>query len=213
MTDADLTSFSVKDFLDRLASADPTPGGGSVAALAGALAASLVCMVCNLTLGREKFAEVESDVRLIREHAEELRQRLLAAVSADASAYAAVISAFRLPRETEAAREVRQQAIQSATREAARIPLEVSENCSAILELCQDVVDIANPHAASDVAVAALLAGAASEAAAANVETNLVSIKDERFNAEARQRLAAPRSGRDARVTSIVERSRERRGG
>ena len=104
MTDADLTSLSVKDFLDRLASADPTPGGGSVAALAGALAASLVCMVCNLTLGREKFAEVESDVRLIREHAEELRQRLLAAVSADASAYAAVISAFRLPRETEASR-------------------------------------------------------------------------------------------------------------
>ena len=213
MTDDDLGALTVKDFLDKLVSADPTPGGGSVAALAGALAASLVCMVCNLTLGREKFAEVESDVRMIRERAEQLRQRLLAAVSTDASAYAAVISAFRLPRETEAAREVRHQAIQSATREAARIPLEASENCSAILELCQDVVDIANPHVASDVAVAALLADAAGEAAAANVETNLVSIKDERFNAEARQRLAASRSGRHARVTAIVERSRQRRAG
>ena len=213
MAEAELTALSVEDFLDRLASGDPTPGGGSAAAVGGALAAALVSMVCNLTVGRDKFADVERDVRVILERAEELRRRLRAAVQADAAAFAGVMAAFRLPRATDAEQAARGEAIQVATRAAAGTPLEIAEDCAAVLALCEQAVGITNPNAASDIAVAALLAGAALEAGVVNVEVNLDSIKDAEFTADLRQRTAVLRSGREERVAAILNRTRPTGGG
>ena len=195
MNEADLTALNVGDFLDRLASGEPTPGGGSAAALAGALAASLVCMVCNLTLGRQQFAEVEPAVRSILERAEAAGERLRAGVQGDAAAYGEVVAARRLPRGTDAEQALRCEAIQAATKEAALAPLAVAEACAVVLQLCEQALAVANPNVTSDITVAALLARAALEGAAANVEVNLASLDDERLVAESRRRLAGARAG------------------
>lgn len=204
MTEADLSALSVSEFLDRLASGDPTPGGGSAAALAGALAASLVSMVCNLTLGREKFATAEEAVRGILGRSEDLRSALREGVQADAAAYGALMAAYRLPRGTEAEQARRGETVQAATREAARVPLATAEQCAGVLDLCEEALPITNPNVASDVAVAALLAGTGLEAAAANVEANLASIKDRRYAEDLRGRLAGLRAGREGRPARIA---------
>lgn len=210
VADRPLTALSVEQFLERLASGDPTPGGGAAAALTGALAASLVSMVCYLTLGRDKYAAAEVEVRGILEQAEELRRRLTAAVQADAAAYDAVMAAYRLPRASDDQKSGRREQIQSATRAAAREPLEAATDCTAVLDLCAQAAPITNLNVGSDVIVAALLAGAGLEAAAANVEINLATIDDERFVAETRARLVALRADREARVTSVARQVTER---
>jgi methenyltetrahydrofolate cyclohydrolase len=210
VTDSSLTALSLEQFLDRLASGDATPGGGSAASLAGALGAALVSMVCNLTAGRDRFADVEDEVRAILAEAERARARLQAGVQADAVAYGGVIAALRLPRGTESEKQARREAIQAATKEATRAPLEIVEGCLAVVALCERAVRPTNPNAASDLVVAALLAAAALEGAAANVETNLGSIGDDRFSADARRRLTAARDGLRQRVEVVLEQARER---
>ena len=210
MTDTSLTALSVEQFLDRLASGDATPGGGSAASLAGALGAALVSMVCHLTAGRERFADVEEEVRAILAEAEGARARLQAGVRADAAAYGGVMAALGLPLGTDREKEARRQSIQEAMKEATRAPLEILEGCAAVLTLCERAVRPTNPNAASDVVVATLLAAAGLEGAAANVETNLGSIKDEEFVADARRRLAAARDGLQQRVAVVREAARER---
>ena len=210
MAEAELTDLSVRDLLDRLASADPTPGGGAAAALAGALAASLVCMVCNLTLGRDKFAEVGAEVRTILERADGLRARLRDGVTSDAAAYGRVMAALGLPRGDDAEKARRLDAIQAATLEAARVPLEIAEQCSEALALCEDAVGITNPNVVSDVAVAALLAGAGLQAAVVNVEVNLATIKDEAVADALRRRVTVVTAGREARLARVDRQARER---
>ena len=209
MTQPDLTALRVRDLLDQLASGEPTPVGGAAAALAGALAASLIGMACNLTVGREKFADVEAEVREILRRADELRARLSQGVSADAAAYSGVIAARGLPRGDDPEKARRAEAIQVATREAARVPLEVAEDCAAVLGLCESAVRITNPHTISDVAVAALLAEAGLHGALMSVEINLASIKDERFAADARRRVAAVTAD-PRRAARIRQQARER---
>ena len=209
MSEPELTSLPIHHFLDRLASAAPTPGGGSAAALAGALAASLVCMVCNLTIGRETLAEFEDHARLILQRAEATAAQLRSAISADAAAYSAVIAARRLPRGSTDEQADRRRIIQTATVEAARVPLDISRACRDVLGLCEDAMGVTNPHAASDIMVAALLAGAGIEAAAASVEINLATLRDEELAEEMRRQLATFRAGREERVRAILERVRE----
>lgn len=182
------------DFLQRLASAEPTPGGGSAAALSGALAAALVSMVCRLTLGREKFAAVEAKMQQTLEQAEALRQRLTQAVDDDARAYDAVRAAYRLPRGSEAERQARSAAIEAALQEAVRVPLSVARDCAQLLDMARFVAERGNPNAASDARVAALLAEAGLRGAAYNVHINLPGLKDPAFADRARtevQRLLA----------------------
>ena len=212
MAALELTGLSLEEFLDRLASGAPTPGGGAAAALTGALAAALVSMACNLTLGRDKFADVEPQIRGVLERSEELRAYLRSGVPADAAAFEAVMAAYRLPRGSEAEQARRSAAIQEATREAALPPLEVAERCASVLSLADELVPICNPNGVSDVAVAALLAGTAIEEAAANVEINLRSIDDERFVTDLRQRLAPLRLGRQERVEEVVRAADARSG-
>jgi formiminotetrahydrofolate cyclodeaminase len=191
----ELTALPVSEFLDRLASGSPTPGGGSSSALAGALAASLVSMVCHLTLGRPKFAAVEAEVRSLLADSEAVRSRLTVAVAADADAYGAVVAGMRLPRGSDEERVRRHDTLQTATAAAARVPLGVAEDCAAVIGLCQVARPITNPNVASDLTVAAALAAGACEGAAANVEENLANLDDASLVEELSRRLASARSG------------------
>lgn len=169
------------EFLERLASVEPTPGGGSAAALAGALAAALVSMVCRLTLGREKFAAVAVDMLRTLDRAEGLRQRLIQAVDDDARAYEGVLAACRLPRGSELEKQARSAAIQAALREAIRVPLNVARDCAELVDMARFVTRRGNPNAASDAHVAALLAKAGLRGAVHNVFINLSGVKDPAF--------------------------------
>jgi glutamate formiminotransferase/formiminotetrahydrofolate cyclodeaminase len=166
-------------FLDALAEGTPTPGGGSAAAYAGAMAAALVAMVCRLTLGKKKYAAVEEAMKATLEQAEALRAELSAAVEKDAAAYEEVLAALRLPKESEEEKAVRAKAIQAATLKAAQVPLEVAEKSLKVLELAAQVIAQGNPNALSDGGVAASLAQAAISGAALNVAINLASLEDQ----------------------------------
>ena len=207
MTTDSLSALSVQAFLDRLASGDPTPGGGSASALVGALGASLVSMVCNLTVGRERYADFEDNAQSIRAEAAELKDRLQRGIDEDTAAYGAVIAAYRLPRGTDQEKAERTDTIQAATIEAALVPLGLVEASAQVIVLAERALGKTNPNAASDLAVGALLGLAAMDGAAANVEVNLSSIKDEAQKASIAARLATARAGRREQAASIMQRT------
>jgi glutamate formiminotransferase/formiminotetrahydrofolate cyclodeaminase len=160
-------------FLEALASATPTPGGGSAAAHAGALAAALVAMVGRLTQGKKKYAELEDQMAELVRRADGLRASFLRAVELDATAFDDVMAAFRLPRTTEAEKESRKVAVEQATLEAARQPLEVSLLATECLRLVHEAARLGNVNAISDAGTAAALARACLAGAGLNVRTNV----------------------------------------
>lgn len=166
------------DFLDQLASASPAPGGGSAAAYAGAMAAGLVSMVAGLTIGKKKYAEVESSMQAILAEAETLRHSLAAEVSEDAAAFDAVLTAVRLPKDTPEQQTRRAAEIENATLNAAHVPLEAARKALRVIELAGQVVAAGNLNAISDGASAAALARAALAAAGTNVRINVNSLAD-----------------------------------
>ena len=170
-------------FLEQLASESPAPGGGSAAALAGAMGASLVVMVCNVTVGREKFKEVEAELRGIRAEAARLQTEMSSLVRRDAQAYEGFVEAMKLPKATDAEKAARKKAMADAAIHAAEIPLQTMRTALAVMRLAAVVAKKGNPHAASDGAVAALLARAAIRGADMNVRINLSSIPDEAVRA------------------------------
>jgi formiminotetrahydrofolate cyclodeaminase len=182
---------TIGQYLDELASAAPAPGGGAVAALHAAQAAALVGMVCNLTLGNERYAAAAATMRDVRDAADGLRARALALAEQDAAAYAAVAGAYHLPRATEAERASRTDAIQAALRDATAVPLDTAELAAQVIELCGRIVDSSNPSVLSDVGVAAVSAGAALHSAGLNVRVNLALMKDTAAAAAAADRLEA----------------------
>ncbi len=192
-------------FLDALQSKDPTPGGGSAAAMTGAMAASLVGMVSNLTLGRKKFAEVEERMTEIRARAETVRAELQQLAREDATAFEAVLAAFKLPKESDDEKKARSKTIQEATRQATTVPLRTAELCAEICELSAEAVHIGNPNAVTDGGGAALLAEAAAKLAADNVNINVGSIKDQDFRSKTRGQL----NGFLERVSHAAGRARE----
>lgn len=185
-----LSELSVQHFLDALASGEPAPGGGSVAALAGAQGAALIGMVCNLSVGRKKYADVESELLAVQAQAKSLRTRLVELIDLDTAAYSTVMAAYKLPKETPDQLAARKAAIQSALQSATRTPLEILEVCVAALELCPLVLAKGNHNAASDGAVGMLSAHAGMHAAALNVRTNLNAIDDASFVAATSARLS-----------------------
>jgi formiminotetrahydrofolate cyclodeaminase len=176
-----LVKLTVEDFIGQLASDSPTPGGGSASALAGAMAAAMVEMACNLTVGREKFRDVEEQLKVVLERAHTLREQLLAAVDEDTEAYNGVSAAYKLPRSTDAEKAERTAAIQAALKQATEIPLRVAQAAMETAQLAVIAIQKSNPNVASDARVARLLADAAREGAIANVEINLGSITDSDF--------------------------------
>ncbi len=185
-----LTDETVREYTERLASDQPTPGGGSAAALAGALAAASAAMVASFTVGREKFAEVQEDIKPILGKLQAQRQRLLKLTDADAEAYSQVGAAYGLPRDTEEEKQDRRKAIQEALKAAAEVPMEVAEACGQLIPVLPELAEKGNPNLISDVGVGAELALAALRCAKLNVEVNLALIKDEEYIAQKRQRLA-----------------------
>lgn len=165
-------------FIDELAAPTPTPGGGSAAAYAAAMGAGLVAMVAGLTIGKKKYAEVEAQMQAIRVHAEKLREELTYAVDDDAGAFEAVMGAFRLPKETPGEKAARTASIQSATLNAAHVPLHVAEGAVKVMELALSCVESANLNAISDAASAAAMAKAGLTAAGYNVRINVAALPD-----------------------------------
>jgi len=162
--------------MDEVASPAPTPGGGTVSAVAGALAASLAAMVAGLTIGKKKYAAAEPEMKQVRAQAESLRRTLLALGRRDSEAFDAVLRARKLPQTTPAEAETRARAVAAAELEASRVPLRTAEACLEVLELAACAAKSGNPNAITDAGVAGLLARAGAEGAILNVQINLKSI-------------------------------------
>ena len=177
-----LTDLPSKDFLTALASSAPTPGGGGGAAMAGALAAALASMVCNLTIGKEKFAAQECEVKALLQEAEQLRQDLLALVEDDAAVFNSFMACYKLPKTTDAEKAARTAAIRKAAKQAAEVPLAIAKASYKVLQLAHRLVIIGNPGVITDGACSALLARAALRCAEYNVRINLGLTKDEAYN-------------------------------
>ena len=172
---------TLTSFLDELASSTPAPGGGSVAALSGALGAALTAMVCNLTIGRKKYADVEDDLKPVLASAEQLRGTFSQLIDRDTLAFNKVMEAFGLPKDSEPQKALRSVAILEATKEAALVPLEVMKHCIDALALAQQTASKGNINSISDAGVSALMLHAACEGAALNVKINLNSLDDSDF--------------------------------
>jgi glutamate formiminotransferase/formiminotetrahydrofolate cyclodeaminase len=164
---------SAQVFLEELAAATPAPGGGSASAYSAAAAAALVAMVARLTIGKKKYAEVETRMQEIVQEAEALRQRMSAAVQEDAAAFEAVMAALKLPKDTPDQQTSRQQALEAATLNAASVPLQVAQGAVQALRLAAEVIVKGNLNAISDGGSAAAQAQAALSGAALNVRINL----------------------------------------
>jgi formiminotetrahydrofolate cyclodeaminase len=207
---AQLLDTSVREFLDELASKSPTPGGGAVAALSGAMAAGLITMVCDLTNGKPQYAEFEAEAQTLRERAEVLRAELQQLAQADVDVFNHLSAAYKLPRTTEADAASRRAAIQKVTRQATEIPLRVARAATALLPLCAPVARHGNRTAVSDVGVAALLVQSAVLAALLNVETNLVALEDQIFVRQTRAQVEDLSIGLVEEVEGVLAIVRER---
>ncbi len=183
-------STAIGGFLEALSSDAPAPGGGSVAALSGAMSAALVCMVCNLTVGKEKFAAQEDEIVSIRDQAARLRDELVKAIAKDIDAYNQVIACYKMCKETPQDKLERQKAIQAALKQANEVPYEAADLCARVLQLNERLPVIGNPNAVSDVAVSVQLAEAALQSALYNVDINCSYIKDDNYTALYRKRRA-----------------------
>ena len=168
----------MQHFLDKLSSKSPEPGGGSAAALVGAEAAALVGMVCYLTLGKEKYADVEAEMQDLRDKSEAARADMQRLLQEDTEAFAAASAAYKLPKDTDEQKNVRAVAIQAGLKKATEVPFAIGEKALEIARLSLVAAEKGNKGAVSDAGVAVLFAEAALQAAALNVRINLVSIKD-----------------------------------
>jgi methenyltetrahydrofolate cyclohydrolase len=199
-------------FLDQLASSAPTPGGGSVAALCGALSAALSSMVANLTLGREKYREVEPAIRASLEQSEQLRAELTQLINDDIAAYGTLSAAYRLPKATPDEQAERSAQIQQALSGATEAPLRIAERAREALDLCRSLVEIGNLNVISDLGVAAVTAYASLESAELNVLVNLKALKDRTLAEALLQRLNAARGGAAPMTQDILATVREKMG-
>lgn len=185
-----LIDKTVQGFLADLASDSPAPGGGSVAALTGALGSSLCSMVMSLTRG-DKYAAVAGQVAEVKADALKLQDFFIKSIDADTEAFNDLMAAFKLPKDTDELKKARSAAIQDATKKATLLPLSVAEHCLPVIKLARQALAIGNPNAASDGKVAIVCAHAAFYSALYNVEINLGSIKDAAFVAEAEAKVKA----------------------
>jgi formiminotetrahydrofolate cyclodeaminase len=200
---------TVGEWLEALASGAPAPGGGAAAAMEAAVGAALISMVCSLTIGKQGYAAHEQTMTDARERAAWLRERAIDLANADARAFEAVVAAYRLPRQSDAERAARTDAIQAALVEAGAVPLATAEVAAEVIALAERILAGANATVVSDVAVAASSARAALDAAAVNVEVNLAAMRD----GERRRALAtglAAHASVAARADEVVRAVRAR---
>jgi len=180
---------TVRSYAEAASSGQPTPGGGSVAALAGALGMTMGCMAANFTVGKKKFKAVEPEVKELLAACLRARDDLLRLMDEDTKAYATVSMAYSLPKETPEQAAARTAMIQKALVVAMDSPLQVVRACRGALEPIARLAEIANPNLISDVGVAAILAEAALRAAKLNVEINLQSLEDQALSSVTRSEV------------------------
>jgi formiminotetrahydrofolate cyclodeaminase len=171
----------IEEFLDALASQSATPGGGGAAAIIGAMGAALVSMVCNLTIGKKKYAEVEADMKDVLAQAEALRRKLTGMIEDDAKAFDMVMGAYGMPKETDAQKAARDAAIQNALKIATDVPLACAYAAREVIDLAGRASEKGNLNVISDAGVGVLAAYAALRSAALNVLTNARMITDKAF--------------------------------
>jgi glutamate formiminotransferase/formiminotetrahydrofolate cyclodeaminase len=175
----EIKSIVPNAFLEATASGAATPGGGAVAALAGAFSAALAGMVARLTIGKKKYAAVDSQMKDVAAQADGLRGKLTAAIDADSSAFDEVMNAMKLPKDTSEEQATRHQQLQLATQHATDVPLQTARLCLETLDLVRSVAANGNVNAMSDAASAAFMARAAIDAAGMNVRINAASLDDQ----------------------------------
>lgn len=202
--DERLTELTVRRLIERLATSDPVPGGGSAAALAGAMGAALVHMVVELSTGRPAAEEHEDALAEVGEAATAAQSELLTLSEQDAVAYDAVVRARRLPRGSEEERQDRDARLAVAVREATRVPLETARVAAQVFGLAELLAPIGNRNAISDVGVAAALAATALRGAVLNVEINLPYLApDEPLRGEAARRIGSLLATIDGRERAV----------
>lgn len=191
MSDAISLSDALGGFAELVAEGTPTPGGGSVAAHCGMLAAALGRMVCNITIGKPKYAAVEDRLKQINGELEQLGARLRELIVEDAASFELVRSAYRLPKETDDEKADRQQRIEAATWGATNTPYETARRSFEVLRLLSEIAAIGNPNALSDVAVGGQLAETAVKGAFYNVTINLSTISDRERASEIERQITS----------------------
>lgn len=203
-----IKNTAIEPFLDQLASSAATPGGGSAAAIIGAMGAALVSMVCNLTIGKKKYAEVEGEMQDVLAKTEALRTRLTGMIQDDVKAFDAVMGAYGMPKETDAEKAARDQAIQAALKLATDVPLACARAAREVIDLAAIASDKGNLNVISDAGVGVLAGYAALRSAALNVLTNARMITDKTF-AEAKLKelneLMAGAEGATEKAYAIVK--------
>ena len=184
---------SVNDYVSEVLSGEPTPGGGSVAALAGSLGAALTSMVGNLTFGKKAYKELDEEIKAeMDKNYKEVQnsiKRLKEIVDEDTKAFDEVMEAFKMPKETEEEKKARTEAIQAGYKKALEVPLECAEECYKVLKLQNVFAHYGNANAITDIGVGALLAVTGLEGAILNVKINLKSIKDEEYRTSIEKKI------------------------
>lgn len=206
----DFSKLSLEQFLAALASEAPTPGGGTAAAVAGAMGAALAEMVAQLTLSKEKFASAHEALRPIAEAAQLARAEFLNLAREDSEAYDRVVAARRLPKESEAEKSARARQIQVASRHATEVPMRTAQAAIRLLAALPELAEKGNPNAVSDVGAAALLLDACVEGALLNVGINLAGIEDGTFVAEMQRETAVLQEASQRLRSQVVALVRKR---
>lgn len=196
---------TIQTYAAAASSGSPTPGGGSVAALAGALGTTMACMAANFTVGKKKFESVEPEVKERLAACLRSRDELLRLMDEDTRAYATVSEAYGMPKDSAEEKKARTAAIQAALVVAMDAPLRVVRECRAVMKPVARLAEIANPNLISDVGVAAILAEAALRAAKLNVEINLKELKDAKRVAAVRAEIDEAARETAAAAASVMD--------
>lgn len=177
-------SKTLGQYFEELSSNSPTPGGGNVAALCGVLSASLGTMVCNLTIGKKKYADVEQEISTVKSALETYKEKFISLGAKDNEAFDKVMDAFKLPKDDDEQKALRTQKIDEATFAAAEVPDEVVKTCKELLPFIKIISNKGNQNSLSDAGVAALLISTAAQGAYLNVLINCMSLKNQTLAAE-----------------------------
>jgi methenyltetrahydrofolate cyclohydrolase len=200
-----LANKSLTDVLDAFSSSDPTPGGGSAAALCGALGASLLAMVAGLPKTKTNTPEERISLDAARAKILALRSRLVDLIDRDAASYDAVVAAYRLPKSTDAEKSARTAAIQAALKLATEVPIETLLVCGDVMDEALPVAAASNPSARSDIAVGMQTLTTAIQGALLNVEANIGAISDQAFVADVSSRIRQSAKGRNETMRKVYE--------
>jgi Methenyl tetrahydrofolate cyclohydrolase len=205
-----LADLTVRELLNKIAGKDPVPGGGSVAALNGAIASALTSMVANLTIGKKGYEEHEKVMRKVVEVADDKKEVFIFEIDRDSDAYNHVFDCFKMPKITEEEKAVRSMAIQEATKLAATVPMGVARHAYKLMEIIETVADYGNKNAVTDACVAMMCARSAVLGALMNVRINLGAIKDEEFVAQFSKEADELEKKTSEKEASLIEKVKDK---